>query len=143
MNPTTKLILILLFFHLFMSSLLSQEKQILSGSFAAERLKKIILTPTAWHPFPKYAEREGWSRIGETVRNGTIAQAEKHLHGVWQIPEATDFLEYTRNGNRSRYEAISFGRREQLAALVLGECMEGKGRFLGMAWLKGRRHASE
>lgn len=130
MKPSTKPVLVLLFVHLFVTSLLSQEKQFLSGSFDSEKLKRVILPPAAWHPYPKYAEREGWSRISETVRNGYIAQAEKHLHGVWQLPKATDFLEYTRNGNRSGYEAISFERREQLATIILGECMEGKGRFL-------------
>ena len=127
MNSNIKPLLILFFLPLFVSLLLSQEKQLLSRSFAAEQLKKIILAPTAWHPFPKYAEREGWSRISETVRNGYIAQAEKHLHGAWQIPKATDFLEYTRNGNRSRYEAISFGRREQLAHWYSGSAWKERG----------------
>jgi hypothetical protein len=115
---------------LFLSSVFAQEKQLLSGSNNVERLKRTILTATAWHPFPKHSEREGWARISENVRKGYIAQAEKYLNGSWPIPTATTFLDYARNGNRSRYEAISFGRRQQLAALVLGECMEGKGRFL-------------
>ena len=130
MKSSSKPLLFFLLVSLVVSSLFAQEKKLLSGSNDVERLKHTVLTATAWHPFPKHSEREGWSRISEAVRKGYIAQAEKHLHGSWQIPTATDFLEYTRNGNRSRYEAISFGRREQLATLVLGECMEGKGRFL-------------
>ena len=114
----------------FALPLFPQDKNLLSGPFTAELLKTSVLAAKDWHPYPKQFERAAWSQIPEAVRNGTIAKAEKLLHGSWQIPKATDFLEYKRNGNRSRYEAISFGRREQLAALVLGECMEGKGRFL-------------
>ncbi|MBF8297078.1 MAG: hypothetical protein HW389_3623, partial [Bacteroidetes bacterium] len=114
----------------FATRVFPQEKNLLSGPFTAELLKTSILAAKDWHPYPKQFERGAWSQLPEAVRNTSIARAEKLLHGSWQVPKATDFLEYKRNGNRSRYEAISFGRREQLAALVLGECVEGKGRFL-------------
>ena len=39
-------------------------------------------------------------------------------------------MEFYRNGNRMRYEIVSFGRRMQLQALVLGECAENQGRFV-------------
>jgi rhamnogalacturonyl hydrolase YesR len=58
-----------------------------------------------------------------------VREAETFLHGVWPAPRATEFLEYVRSGNRSGYEALSFGRRQRLATLVLAECFEGKGRF--------------
>ncbi len=107
-----------------------QDKNLLSGSFSVDKLMTIVLPEEKWRPYPKCSERASWSRIPDQVRKAQIARAEEYLHGSWQLPKATDFLEYVRNGNRSRYEAISFGRRGQLAALVLGECMEGKGRFL-------------
>ena len=106
-----------------------KEKHLLSGSFDAEFLKRSILSSRTWHPFPKYAERSEWTRTNENIRKGIIDRAEAFLQAGWELPKATEFLEYTRNGNRSRYEAVSFGRREHLATLVLAECMEGKGRF--------------
>ncbi|MCX6134920.1 MAG: heparinase II/III family protein [Ignavibacteriales bacterium] len=130
MKLITKIVLLLLLVHLVASLLCAQEKHLLGGAVSAEQLKKSIASTAAWHPFPKQSERGEWSRISEPLRKAYIAQAELYLNASWQTPKATDFLEYVRNGNRSRYQAISYGRREQLAALVLGECMEGKGRFL-------------
>ncbi len=109
----------------------AQEKlDMLGGTFAPENLKAILLALGDWHPFPQASERESWMKIPEIVRGAHVRQAEKHLAGDWATPKASVFLDFVRNGNRSRYEAISFGRRTQLADLVLGECIEGKGRFL-------------
>ena len=74
--------------------LFPQDKNLLSGPFTTELLKTSILAAKDWHPYPKQFERAAWSQIPEAVRNGTIAKAEKLLHGSWQIPKATDFLEY-------------------------------------------------
>lgn len=130
MKPSFKIFLVLFLGHLFTSILCTQEKHLLSGAFDSGRPKKILVPSASWHLFPKCAERGVWTNISEPLRKAYIAQAELFQNASWQTPKATDFLEYTRNGNRSRYQAISYGRREQLAALVLGECMEGKGRFL-------------
>ena len=130
MKPSIKVLVILFLVHLFTSILYTQEKHLLSGAFDSGRLKKNLVPSASWHFFPKCAERGGWTNISEPLRKAYIAQAELFQNASWQTPKATDFLEYTRNGNRSRYQAISYGRREQLAVLVLGECMEGKGRFL-------------
>jgi hypothetical protein len=123
---------VILFFLLlvFPRRLPSQNANLLSGSFGPERLGSILLRPEKWHPYPRWSDHAAWSRLPESVRRAHIARAEKFLRGSWPLPKATDFLEFVRNGNRSRYEAISFGRRQQLATLVLAECMEGKGRFL-------------
>ena len=65
-----------------------------------------------------------------TVRDAYIQEGEKLLDAAWVAPRATDFLEFVRTGDRSHYQSLSFGRRQQLATLVLAECMEGRGRFL-------------
>jgi len=64
------------------------------------------------------------------VKNDYIKRAEKYLGADWATPKASVFLDFVRNGNRSRYQSVRGGRRNQLQALVLAECMEGKGRFL-------------
>lgn len=69
-------------------------------------------------------------RLPAPVRNAHIREGEKLLNAEWAAPRATDFLEFVRTGDRSHYQGVSFGRRQQLATLVLAECMEGKGRFL-------------
>ncbi|MBN2000058.1 heparinase II/III family protein, partial [candidate division KSB1 bacterium] len=105
-------------------------QDILSGLYTPEQLSKIILPADQWRPFPKWGESDKWNVVPEAVRLDFITQAEALLGTEWAAPRASVFLDFVRNGNRSRYEAISFGRRRQLAALVLGECFEGKGRFL-------------
>jgi len=49
---------------------------------------------------------------------------------AWPALPAAVFLDFSRNGNRSRYEGPHFERREALIQLVMGECVEGNGRFL-------------
>ncbi len=102
----------------------------LSKTYPPEKLRKIVLSARDWHPFPKASEQEVWQTLPARVRHAHIQQAEGHLNGDWETPKASVFLEYVRNGNRNNYQRVSFGRRTQLAELVLGECMEGQGRFL-------------
>ncbi len=59
-----------------------------------------------------------------------IDAAARALDEPWSAILASDYMEYTQNGNRSRFEALYFPRRLKLNALVLGECIEGEGRFL-------------
>lgn len=39
-------------------------------------------------------------------------------------------MEYSRSGNRERYDAASWKRRDALASLVISECIENKGRYM-------------
>ncbi len=107
-----------------------EERNLLSKTYPPEKLKKVILPAEEWHPFPRSSEHQEWRLLPIRVRTAHIQRAEKHLNGDWETPKASAFLEYVRNGNRSNYQRVSFGRRTQLAELVLGECIEGKGRFL-------------
>ncbi len=49
---------------------------------------------------------------------------------AWPPLPATLYADFQRNGNRSRYEEQYFARRHALTELVIGECVEGTGRFL-------------
>ena len=66
----------------------------------------------------------------QTSRAELIDAAVKALNEPWSTILASDYMEYTQTGNRSRFEALYFARRLKLNALVLGECIEGEGRFL-------------
>ncbi|MGV1754338.1 heparinase II/III domain-containing protein [Agrobacterium sp. CG674] len=66
----------------------------------------------------------------EESRAQLVDLAVKALDEQWSVILASDYLEYTSNGNRSRFEALYFARRLKLNALVLGECIKGEGRFL-------------
>ena len=120
------LIVFLLSFEIFGQ----EEKNMLSGQFSPEKLEEILLSAEGWRPFPKASNRESWNKLPENVRTAHIRQAEEYLNAGWETPKASVFLEYVRNGNRSNYQDVSFQRRAQLALLVLGECIEYRGRFL-------------
>ena len=107
-----------------------EESNILSETYPPQRLKNIVLSAEEWHPFPNASEHRAWQGLPVQVRTVHIQRAEKYLNGDWETPKASIFLEYVRDGNRSNYQRVSFNRRTQLAELVLGECIEGKGRFL-------------
>lgn len=89
-----------------------------------------IISAEAFHLYPKAAERKQWDGVNPAIRNLLIQKAEKYLGYRWETICATDYLEFSRNGNRSRFETKYFNRRKVLDRLVLGECAEGKGRFL-------------
>lgn len=76
-------------------------------------------------------DREAWDRLaGNPAVKAAVAKAEELLRQP--IPDQPDdlYLEFSRNGNRSRFEKVAFSRRGRLAPLVLAECAENKGRFL-------------
>ncbi len=108
----------------------SAPRNLLTGSFSEAALRSALLPPGAWHPCPKSSEREAWLSLPQAVRTGYVETAEKLRGGEWSTPKASVFLDYVRDGNRTRFEEISFARRSRLAAFVLAECCQGRGRFL-------------
>ncbi len=107
-----------------------QERNLLTGRFPEQDLGAVLLPPGAWHPYPKIGERDAWNAVPEKVRSTWVDNAGKYLNAPWPPLPATVFLEYARDGNRSRFEHLSFERRERLAGLVVAEVFENKGRFL-------------
>ncbi len=77
------------------------------------------------------ADRAAWEVLATSREfRGVVAEAEKLL--PQPIPEPTDelYLEFSRSGNRSRYQRVHSARRSRLSSLVLAECLEDRGRFL-------------
>lgn len=79
---------------------------------------------------PPAQDRAAWEALSAAARGEAIALGERHLGFAWPALPATLFLQFAREGNRSRYEHESFARRSALGALVAAECCEGRGRFL-------------
>ena len=100
--------------------LVSQTFQPLSGA---------LLSPGTWKPYPKAGDPR-WSTVPQQVRDALISRADAANSSPWPEMLATDELEFHRNGNRTRFEAISFGRRNRLADLVLAECIANRGKYL-------------
>jgi len=108
----------------------SSPQNLLSSTFTEEFLSKKLLTVDQWHPYPRWGERGPWEAVPGDIRAKIVKQAESDQQAGWNALLASSFLEYKRNGNRTRYEAQSFGRRSHLKNIVLAECLEGKGRFM-------------
>lgn len=106
------------------------KRRLLSGRCTAESLQKSLVDRAGWKPFPLAAEREAWSAMAAESRNGVLKEGEAFLGKPYEPLPATMFLDYARNGNRTRWEGVQFGRRTHLRHAVLAVCVEGKGRFL-------------
>ena len=114
----------------FSANLPEKPKDLFCSTFTPELLSKSLLSVSDWHPYPTASERDAWQQVPKEIADTTLARAEKVKGTAWESLPATVFLEYKTNGNRSHYERYYFTRRSRLTNLVLGECIEGKGRFL-------------
>ena len=105
-------------------------RDLLCSTFTPELVAKAFVSASEWHPYPRATEREAWQRVPKEIADAIVGRAEKAKGAPWEVFPATVFLEYKRDGNRSHFERYYFERRTLLADLVLGECIEGSGRFL-------------
>jgi hypothetical protein len=105
-----------------------KERNILATEAKAINLQAILLTDNSWNKLPGYHDRQFWQNIPTKVRQEYIAKAEKLLLYDWPAVKATDYLEIIRSGDR-RQEAYA-APSNALISLVMGELIEGKGRFL-------------
>ena len=79
----------------------------------------------------RIGDRAAWDRLAALPSAvDRIKAAEKAL--AEPIPDLPDelYLEFTRNGNRTHYQKRYFARTTSLSDLLLGECLESRGRFL-------------
>ncbi|MEN6578471.1 MAG: heparinase II/III family protein [Phycisphaerales bacterium] len=107
-----------------------QDRFKLRELYPQDEIEKALVPREQWHPWPKCRNRPAWEGLPEQVRKDLIANGEQYLRYEWPDLPATLFLEFAREGNRSRYEREHFARRYALTSLLTAECVEGKGRFL-------------
>ena len=69
--------------------------------------------------------------IPQEMRQSYIEYGEQYLGKQWTVLPWTVFAENKQTGNRVIYEALCFEKRRQMAALVMAEIIEGRGRFMG------------
>ena len=69
--------------------------------------------------------------IPQEMRQSYVQYGEQYLGKPWTVLPWTVFAENKQTGNRVNYEVLCFEKRRQLAAIVMAEIMEGKGRFMG------------
>ncbi len=103
------------------------ERNILAGEAKVIDLNKSLITDNSWIKIPDYKNRQFWMNLPSNIRQEYISRAEKYLGYNWPVVKATDYLEFIRSGDRRQkvYAACS----NALISLVMGELVEGKGRF--------------
>ena len=94
------------------------------------RLTELLLPLGRATDIPPAEDRTAWEALPERARAEVVGLGEQYLGHTWPALPATLFMQFAREGNRSRYERESFARRSALSALVAAECCEGNGRFI-------------
>jgi hypothetical protein len=105
-------------------------RRLLESQVTAAKLEQVLLPRSSWRPYPTISDRGFWEGLPSEVRSAVVESAGAQLGKPWPVLPASVFLEYARNGNRSRFESLSFARRNRLRHAALAECMEARGRFL-------------
>jgi hypothetical protein len=119
-----------LFFLFFPSVAFAQitHRDLLQKNFPPSRLQQVLVAKANFRPFPKTPAE--WKNIlPDTVIQFLVQNGENALKENFPNVPASVTLDFSRNGNRTRYENISFGKRNRLWNLVLAESVEGKKRF--------------
>lgn len=105
-------------------------RRLLSGGRSVGEIDRVLLARDVWRPFAAADDRAAWESVPDAARTPAMQAAERSMSEGWPSLPASVFLDFKRNGNRSNYEHIQFARRDRLQRLVIGECLEDKGRFL-------------
>lgn len=105
-----------------------KERNILANEATSIDLAKSLITGNTWNKLPDYKNRNFWESIPANLKKDYISRAESYINYDWPVVKATDYLEFIRSGERRQnvYAAPS----KALNSLVIGELIEGKGRFI-------------
>ncbi len=113
-----------------LAQLPGKERNILAKEAQAIGLAKVLITDNSWNKLPDYKNREFWQSLPVTIRDEYITKAEQYLDYQWPVIKATDYLEFIRSGSRRPVVQGHSAFIDALTSLVMGELVEGKGRFL-------------
>ncbi len=122
---------IALFFLLYLfvfNGFSSEKRDILQNESSKIGLANVLIKNFAEISVPSYHDRNFWNNIPENLKKQYIQEAEQKLNYDWPVVKATDYLEIIRSGDRR--QEVYGAPRNALMALVMGELIEGKGRFM-------------
>lgn len=83
-----------------------------------------------YKPCASIKDRSAWEVLCEKWKSESMRLGEQYLKYSYPTLSATDYMDFTRTGNRTRFEDKFFARRLALSSLVLAECIENKERFI-------------
>lgn len=106
----------------------AEQRNLINSSITDQDLR--LALDKTWTPFPTIHERAAWNNIPEKYKEQYIRAAEQYANKKYEPIYLTDWLAYTRIGNRSIVDKKQNERRTALSVFVLAECMENQGRFI-------------
>lgn len=93
-------------------------------------LREVLIKKEDFAPFPKRSDRMVWDNIDAEACKYYIEKAEQIAASPVPQLLASEYMEYSENGNRTHFEDKFHARRSNLRDLVIAECCENRGRFL-------------
>jgi hypothetical protein len=80
---------------------------------------------------PGIGDRDFWGKIGLVEQAAVLLDKAGRLCAE-DLPVISDemFLDFSKTGNRERYQTVLRSRRERLMPLTIAECLENQGRFI-------------
>lgn len=82
-------------------------------------------------PFPAASQRGWWQALSERARQRILATSGRSAKQSYPFLPASAYMEFSKSGNRTQFEALYFEKRRKLNAAVLAECITGDGSSLG------------
>ena len=113
-----------------MAHLFAIERNLLGNSISRQQLLQELAKGAEWVKYPAYSNRPAWESIPQGVRADIIRIGEEALTCDWGVVKASDYMEFTRSGNRNIMEQPQAKRVSALESLILAELVEGRGRFM-------------
>lgn len=89
-----------------------------------------LLSHHAYTPFPPKSDRSNWEAVEPSFKQHIIKEATSFLDKDWPVLPAIRYMDFVRNGDRSRFQDYYHERRHRITYLLLAECLENKGCFL-------------
>lgn len=81
--------------------------------------------------YPNILNRDSWEGLPSQLKKEITEAGQEAQKTPWTQLLISDFTEFSKTGNRLAFEDKYFPRRRKLSALVMAECVENKGRFMG------------
>ncbi|MDX1286208.1 MAG: hypothetical protein R3182_14410, partial [Draconibacterium sp.] len=122
-----KLFIVFLLCCFTFSSFSREKRDVLQKEAKEIGIENVLVKNFADLGFPTYQSRDFWEGIPDVMKKQYIAKAEEFLDYDWPVVKATDYIEIIRSGNRR--QEVYAACRAALMAVVMGELVEGKGRF--------------
>ena len=110
-------------------SINGQDRNLLSNRYDISYIENNISSLEDYKPFPS-AGSDKWNIIPKDHREKIISRAESLLDYDYPVLRASEYMDFVRSGNRSRFQKVYSERRKVIGNLVMAEIIENEGRFL-------------